>query len=55
MRILVVDDDEIFCRFLVELFEDVGIAATCITDGLAAFELTNRDSYDLALSMCGCL
>jgi len=49
MRVLVIDDDEIFCRLLVEVLEDVGIGAECITDGLAAFELTNRDSYDLCI------
>lgn len=49
MRILVVDDDEIFCRLLVDVFEDVGISAACITDGAAAHDLINRDSYDLCI------
>ena len=49
MRVLVVDDDEIFCRFLVEVFEEVGIGAACITDAAAAYEVINRDSYDLCI------
>ena len=49
MRILVVDDDEIFCRLLVEFLEQVGIEATSRTDGLEAFELLNREAYDLCI------
>jgi CheY-like chemotaxis protein len=49
MRILVVDDDEIFCRFLVEVLEGMGVEATCMTNGLAAFELLTRDPYDLTI------
>ena len=49
MRVLVVDDDEIFCRLLVEVLEDFGIGAECVTDGFAAFESINRDSYDLCI------
>jgi CheY-like chemotaxis protein len=49
MRILVVDDDEIFCRLLVEVLEGMGIEATGMTNGLAAFELLTRDPYDLAI------
>jgi CheY-like chemotaxis protein len=49
MRILVVDDDEIFCRLLVEVLEGMGIEATCMTNGLAAFELLSHDPYDLTI------
>lgn len=49
MRILIVDDDEIFCRFLVEALEDVGIDAVSIHDGLAAYELVHRERYDLGI------
>ena len=49
MRVLVVDDDEIFCRLLVEVLEEFGIGAACITDALAAYEVINRDSYDLCI------
>jgi CheY-like chemotaxis protein len=49
MRILVIDDDEIFCRLLVEYLEQIGVEATCRTDGLEAFELLNREAYDLCI------
>jgi CheY-like chemotaxis protein len=49
MRILVVDDDEIFSKLLVEMLEDVGIGAVCTTDGTAAYELVNRDAYDICI------
>ncbi|HYA27436.1 MAG TPA: response regulator [Acidobacteriota bacterium] len=49
MRILVIDDDEIFCRLLVEFLEQIGVEATCRTDGLEAFELLNRETYDLCI------
>jgi CheY-like chemotaxis protein len=49
MRVLVVDDDEIFCQFMVELLEDVGIKAAYISDGLKAYELVNREPYDLCI------
>jgi len=49
MRVLVVDDDEIFCRFLVEALEDVGISANCTTSGLAAYELMTCDPCDLCI------
>ena len=49
MRVLVVDDDEIFCRFLVEVLEEVGIVATSVTDGFAAFDLVNRVAYDVCI------
>jgi CheY-like chemotaxis protein len=49
MRVLVVDDDEIFCRFLVEVLEEVGIVAASVTDGFAAFDLVNRVAYDVCI------
>jgi len=49
MRVLVVDDDEIFSKLLVEMLEDVGIGAVCTTDGAAAYELVNREAYDLCI------
>ena len=49
MRVLVVDDDEIFCRFLVEVLEEVGIVAASVTDGFAAFDLVNHDAYDVCI------
>lgn len=49
MRVLIVDDDEVFCRFLVELLEDAGIDAVSIHDGLAAYDLITRERYDVGI------
>jgi CheY-like chemotaxis protein len=49
MRVLVIDDDEIFARLLVEILDQVSIEATCQTDGCDAFELLNREDYDLCI------
>ena len=45
MQVLVVDDDEVFCRFLVEALEDVGMSAIFTTNGLEAYELMNCQPY----------
>ena len=49
MQVLVVDDDEIFCRFLVEALEDAGISAIFTTNGLEAYELMTCKPYDLCI------
>lgn len=49
MRVFVIDDDEVFCRLLVEILEDMGIPATCNTNGLEAYETLSRDPYDLCI------
>jgi DNA-binding NtrC family response regulator len=49
MRILVIDDDEVFCRLLVEILEEIGIEAACHIDGLEAYEILTRDPYDLCI------
>jgi len=49
MRILIIDDDEIFCRLLVEIFEASGIQAIWTTDGLNGYEMLSRDDYDLCI------
>ncbi|HWH75807.1 MAG TPA: response regulator, partial [Candidatus Binatus sp.] len=49
MRVLVVDDDEIFSKLLVEMLEDVGIGAVCTTDGAVAYELASRETYDVCI------
>ncbi len=49
MRVLVIDDDEIFGRLLVEILDQIGIEATCRTDGFDAFDLLNREAYDLCI------
>jgi DNA-binding response OmpR family regulator len=47
MRILVVDDDETFCRLLVEILEGLGMEAVWTTDPLVACEMSSRSSYDV--------
>ena len=49
MQILIIDDDEIFCRLLVEIFEEMGLRAVWTTDGLAGYEMLTRDQYDLCI------
>jgi two-component system response regulator YesN len=46
-QILIVDDNEIFCRLLAEILESEGIQAEWITDGLAAYEMCTQHPYDL--------
>lgn len=47
MRVLVIDDDEIFCRLLVEILESKGIETASTTDGLAGYDLLSRIAFDL--------
>jgi CheY-like chemotaxis protein len=47
MQILVVDDNEIFCRLLTEILESEGMQAEWTTDGLAAYEMCTHHAYDL--------
>jgi CheY-like chemotaxis protein len=49
MRILVIDDDDVFCRMLVEILEEIGIEATGRTNGLDAYKMLARDPYDLCI------
>jgi CheY-like chemotaxis protein len=49
MRILVIDDDDVFCRMLVEILEEIGIEAAGRTNGLDAYEMLARDPYDLCI------
>jgi DNA-binding response OmpR family regulator len=46
-RVLVVDDDETFCRFLAELLEANGMHVKWTTDGLLGFENSLYEHYDL--------
>jgi CheY-like chemotaxis protein len=46
-QILIVDDNEIFCRLLAEILESEGMQAEWITDGLAAYEMCTHHPYDL--------
>jgi DNA-binding NtrC family response regulator len=49
MRILIIDDDETFCRLLVEILAEMGIRAMWTTNGLAGYEMLTRDDYDLCI------
>jgi CheY-like chemotaxis protein len=49
MRILVIDDDDVFCRMLVEILEEIGIEAAGRTNSLDAYEMLTRDPYDLCI------
>jgi DNA-binding response OmpR family regulator len=47
MRVLVVDDDETFCRLLVEILEAHGMEAVWTTNGLAGYEMSTQRPYDV--------
>ena len=49
MRILIVDDDEIFCRFLVEVFEGMGMQTAWTTSGLAGYAMITEQNFDLCI------
>ena len=49
MRALVVDDDEVFCRFLVELLQEHGLEVIWTTKALDAYQLLTRESYDISI------
>jgi two-component system, chemotaxis family, chemotaxis protein CheY len=50
MRILIVDDDETFCRLLVEIFDGIGMKAVWTTSGLAGYAMiTEDDDYELCI------
>jgi DNA-binding response OmpR family regulator len=47
VRVLIVDDDEIFCVLLAEILKQEGIDAAWTTDSQAGCEMSLRDNYDL--------
>ena len=49
MQILVIDDDETFCRLLVEILEETGMQAAWTTNGLTGYEMMTRDDYELCI------
>jgi CheY-like chemotaxis protein len=50
MRILVVDDDETFCRLLVEILEGMGLNAAWTTSGLAGYAMiTEANDVELCI------
>jgi len=46
MRVLVIDDDEISCRFLAELLVGAGLEAAWTTSGLEGYEMSRQEIYD---------
>jgi CheY-like chemotaxis protein len=50
MRVLVVDDDAVFSRYLVEVLEAEGHQAEAVSDGLSAFERCLGGAYDVVIS-----
>ena len=49
MQILIIDDDETFCRLLVEVLDGMGLQAAWTTDGFTAYEMLAREDYDLCI------
>lgn len=49
MRILVIDDDQVFCRLLTEILQGMGFEAACQTDALKAFEQLPNEHFDLCI------
>ncbi len=47
MRILIVDDDETFCQLLAEILESRGFQVVWTTDGIAGYEKSLYESYDV--------
>lgn len=47
MRVLIVDDDESFCRLLAEILERKGAEVSWTTDSLQGYEMSSRQPYDL--------
>lgn len=49
MRVLVVEDDEIFRQFLTEILEDRAIEVVQSPDGVAGYEKARSTLYDLVI------
>jgi DNA-binding response OmpR family regulator len=47
MNVLIVDDDESFCRLLAEILERKGAEVSWTTDSLEGYEMSRRQPYDL--------
>jgi DNA-binding response OmpR family regulator len=47
VRVLIVDDDETFCQFLAEVLQNKGMQVVWTIDGLAGYEKSLYESYDL--------
>src|SRR2546426_1196640 len=49
MRILIIDDDRTFCRYLAEMLGALGHDVDSVTDGLVGFERCLRSVYDVVV------
>ena len=49
MRILIIDDDRTFCRYLGEMLSSLGHDAESVSDGLVGFERCLRNAYDVVV------
>jgi len=49
MRVLIVDDDEVFCQLLVKILRTDGMEAEWTSDGLTAYEKALQQPYDLCI------
>ncbi len=49
MRILVIDDDAVFSRYLAEVLSHLGHDAEWVTDGFVGFERCLRNDFDLVI------
>jgi DNA-binding NtrC family response regulator len=48
-RILIIDDDEIFCQLLAEILEEMGMQTFWTTNGLPGYEMITRDDFELCI------
>jgi len=49
MRILIIDDDRTFCRYLTEMVGALGHEVDSVSDGLVGFERCLRNAYDVVV------
>ena len=47
MRVLIIDDDAIFCEFLAETLQEKGMDVEWTTDGFGGYEMSLDQPYDL--------
>jgi DNA-binding response OmpR family regulator len=47
MRVLIVDDDETFCRLLTKILQREGLDTAWTADSLVGYDMAFRNHYDL--------